>query len=66
MECKEAQQDTLLGVDEQGNIITKPSKEKIVSIEQWTDAFLVYSSIYLSAHPGQTQDMLQYMFVIRE
>ena len=68
VDAKEAQQETLLGIDERGNIVTKPrqSNEKIVSIEQWTDAFLIYSSIYLSAHPEQSQDMLQYMFVIRE
>ena len=68
VDCKETQNETLLGVDERGNIVAKPksSTDKIVSIEQWTDAFLIFSSIYLSAHPDQTQDILQYMFVIRE
>ena len=68
MEGKDPQQETLIGFDERGNIVTKPKSltEKIMTIEQWTDAFFVYSSIYLSAHPDQTQDLLQYMFVIRE
>ncbi|KAH3775666.1 hypothetical protein DPMN_177072 [Dreissena polymorpha] len=41
VDCKETQNETLLGVDERGNIVAKPksSTDKIVSIEEWTDAF---------------------------
>ena len=65
MEGKDHQQETLIGFDEPRNFVTKPKSlsEKIITIEQWTDAFLVYSSIYLSAHPDQTQDLLQYMLL---
>jgi len=68
MEGKDHQQETLIGFDERGHFVTKLKSlsEKIMTTEQWTDAFLVYSSFYLSAHPYRTQDLLQYMFVIRE
>lgn len=58
----------ILGVDENGQLVTKAkvSNEQISSIEKWTDAFLIYSSIYLEAHPEQTQEILHYMFLIRE
>lgn len=41
-------------------------KDKINSIERWTDAFIVYTSIYLTAHPGKMHEMLHYMNNIRE
>lgn len=41
-------------------------KDKINSIEKWTDAFIVFSSIYLMYHPGKTHEMLHYMYNIRE
>ena len=68
VELSEMNAGAMLGVDENGNIVTKPkvSTERVQSIEKWSDAFLIYSSIYLSAHPDQTQDLLHYMFVIRE
>lgn len=41
-------------------------KDKINTIEKWTDAFIVYSSIYLASHPGKTHELLHYMYNIRE
>ena len=41
------------------------STKKITSIEQWTDAFIVYASIYLAAHPAKTLDMLKYLNDVR-
>lgn len=60
--------NAVLSVDESGTIVSAPraNSEKIPSIEKWTDAFLIYSSIYLQAHPDHTQHMLNYMFTIRE
>ena len=44
----------------------KVCKEKIPSIEKWTDAFLIYASIYLTAQPNKALELLHYMFIIRE
>ncbi|XP_053398428.1 uncharacterized protein LOC128556771 [Mercenaria mercenaria] len=68
IELANLQDNCFLGVDEDGHLVTKPKacSEKNTSIEIWSDAFLIFSSIYLSAHPEQTQDLLQYMFIIRE
>lgn len=45
---------------------SKVCKEKIPTIEKWTDAFLIYSSVYLTAYPDKAAQLLHYMFVIRE
>ena len=43
-----------------------PQKQKqILTIEEWSDAFLVYTSIYLAAHPDKTQHVLKYFTTIR-
>ncbi|XP_072178778.1 uncharacterized protein [Diadema setosum] len=42
-----------------------PTKNKIFSIEAWTNAFLVYMSIYIEAHPTSTHDLLKYCHLIR-
>jgi hypothetical protein len=57
-----------LGLANSLNLVTRPrvKTDKISSIEKWSDAFLVFSSIYLSAHQEHTQDILHYMYVIRE
>ena len=49
-----------------GNLCMAPeSQRKIYSIEEWSDAFLVFASIYLSAHPTKTQEVLKYFSTIR-
>ncbi|XP_062575027.1 uncharacterized protein LOC134236890 [Saccostrea cucullata] len=54
--------------NEKGELVTrevvKPSN-KIQNISRWTDAFLVYSSIYASAHPESYQGLLKYLHDIR-
>jgi hypothetical protein len=50
-----------------GRIETRPKeKEVISSIDKWTDAFIIYLSIYLRIHVSETAELLQYMFNIRE
>ena len=44
----------------------KQTKEKVNSIEQWTEAFLIFMSIYLSRYPDKTQELLKYISVIRD
>lgn len=59
--------DSKLAVSHTGELVLKPftSKRQINDIESWTDAILIYSSIYLSAHPDKIQDMLKYIHTIR-
>ena len=43
-----------------------PPSRSISTIEKWSDAFLVYMSIFLTGHPHRTQELLKYMNVIRK
>lgn len=59
-------QSSTLSVDAQGQLVAHPKQtHKISSVDNWTDAFLIFSSIYLEAHPNKTQQMLKYMHDIR-
>lgn len=40
-------------------------KQKIDTISKWTDAFIIYMSIYLESHPEKAQDLLKYMQSVR-
>ncbi|XP_062617622.1 uncharacterized protein LOC134279286 [Saccostrea cucullata] len=54
--------------NEKGELVTKESskaKININTIEKWTDAFLIYSSIYASAHQDEVQGLFKYMHDIR-
>lgn len=44
----------------------KECKDKIQDIEKWTNAFIIYASIYLATHSDKVYEMLHYMFNIRE
>ena len=46
--------------------ISQPRSKAINSIEQWTDAFLIFMSIYSSAHPDSTRPLLKYISIIRD
>ena len=50
-----------------GQLQTKPSngKEKIKNIEQFTDAFMIFMSIYLKRFPNDAIPMLQYIKILR-
>ena len=49
-----------------GELVIKQAKKQVIdSIETWTDAFVIFMGIYLSAHPEKTQDLLKYMNTIR-
>lgn len=41
-------------------------KDKVNHIERWTDAFLIFASVYLASHPNKTYELLHYMWTIRE
>ena len=44
----------------------KISKQTIQNIDEWTDAFLIFSSVYLQKFPDKAIEILKYMSVIRE
>ncbi|KAK6168531.1 hypothetical protein SNE40_021043 [Patella caerulea] len=52
---------------QQGQLFLEPSKpeSKITTIEVWSDAFIVFMSIYCSIHKDKYPDLLKYMQVIR-
>jgi len=51
-----------------GNIESRPRecKDKIGTIDKWSDAFLIFSTVYLEKHPDTALEILHYMFTIRE
>ena len=68
VELSEITSSTSLRISNEGNIETTPKecKDKLTSIEKWTNAFILYCSIYLSNHADKVYEMLHYMFNIRE
>ncbi len=52
----------------QGCLETRPKvvTDKVSNIAAWTDAFLIYSSIYMRKHVSQGPDLLHYMSIIRD
>ena len=55
-------------INERGQMESRPKAptEKITSSEKWTDAFVIFMSIYLVKYPDKVQELLQYMVIIRE
>ena len=57
--------------DSQGFLVCKQASQapKILSIEKWTSAFLIFSYVYLDkyevSHPHKARELLQYMETIR-
>ena len=43
----------------------KPSYVKIMDINQWTDAFLIFSSIFSAARPESTPGLFNYLHTVR-
>lgn len=60
----EPQKQTIVMVNGELQTSEKNSK-KINNIEQWTDAFIIFCSIYLEAHPAKTLEILKYMNDVR-
>jgi hypothetical protein len=52
---------------QQGEIILQPDQnyKKIISIDTWTTAFIIFTSIYCSVHPEKIQELLKYMSMVR-
>lgn len=58
----------ILHITDKGQLETRPknTKDKVTTIEKWTDSFLIFSSIYLKRYPDKIQELLQYMIIIRD
>jgi len=52
---------------QQGELILQPDQnyKKIFSIDTWTTAFIIFTSIYCSVHQKKIQDLLKYMSMVR-
>lgn len=68
----QSQQDDPVGLvvsyDELGRAVFKQASKtsrKISTISMWTNAFLIYSSVYLVYHPNRAQELLKYMHTVR-
>ena len=48
-----------------GKVSSNASKKKFLNIEQWTDAFLVFSSVYRIKFPQEAEALASYMSLIR-
>lgn len=56
-----------LYINEHGQIQTRPKiLKEITNIREWTDAFLIFMTIYLKKHKNQVFELIQYMSTIRE
>ena len=66
-QCGELATNTTFSINESGQIDVKPKASKSVkSICEWTDAFLIFSSILIKKYPGKAGEFLQYMSLIRD
>ena len=52
---------------QQGELILQPDQnyKKLFSIDTWTTAFIIFTSIYCSVHPEKFQELLKYMSMVR-
>lgn len=50
-----------------GQFVVKPkhADKKILNIETWTNAFLVYASVFITKHPQEAKSLLKYIDTIR-
>ena len=48
------------------SVTSNKASKKVYSIEQWTDAWLVFASIYLERHPDRAVELLRYAETIRD
>ena len=68
VELQELCEGGTIHLNKQGILESRPriSKDQVPNIERWTDAFLIFTSIYLKRYPDVSQELLQYMSIIRE
>jgi hypothetical protein len=55
------EQANVLEVNASGQLVVNQKVGKIITyISMWLDAFLIFTSIYISAHPNSSQGLLKY------
>lgn len=47
-------------------IQNQKAKSKLLTLDQWTNAFIIFISIYCSIHASRFQELLKYMYVVRQ
>lgn len=59
--------DDKLFTVQKGELVLKCRSKppKIIDIDQWTDAFICYMSVFITAHPSSTAGLLKYMNTVR-
>lgn len=62
---QDQEQKLLILANGQLSFAPKSNKSKITDIKSWTDAFLIFASIYLEVHKNETSSILKYMHAIR-
>ena len=57
-----------LFLNEQGMLEAKPRqmKQTVQTIDEWTDAFIIFISIFIEKYPHENQALLKYMSIIRD
>ena len=60
------EQSNALTLDSNGQITLQPKQtKKINDISMWLDAFLIFTSLYTTAHPDSMQGLLKYMYNVK-
>ena len=68
IELNEICSPATLSITASGSLTTKPKecKDKVPNIEKWTDAFIIFMSIYILEHKDQASELLKYVNLIKE
>ena len=60
------EQANMLEVNASGQLVVNQKVGEIITdISMWLDAFLIFTSIYISAHPNISQGLLKYMHDVK-
>jgi hypothetical protein len=60
------EQANMLEVNASGQLVVNQKVEEIITdISMWLDAFLIFTSIYISAHRNSSQELLKYMHDVK-
>lgn len=62
---QEEEPDDVLFNMKTGKISPAPSKKRFLTIEQWTDAFSIYASVYRIKYPQEAEALASYMSLVR-
>ncbi|MES9880227.1 MAG: hypothetical protein ABW185_05025, partial [Sedimenticola sp.] len=68
MELDDLCSSAVLRLSVEGNLESRPRecRDRITTIERWSDAFLIYMAIFITGHKDRVPELLQYMYNIRD